>query len=558
MWLCKYKHIWIAVLNRILTPQTQRSAMALQALNGFDDESQNQNDGNGHVSKSGSSNPSKESIIRIFEEQMKSSDPEVRLNFIKALLSGTISYAPKQITDYALSRMLFISAYHSDVKATQELLANGVNVNELDIEQGMTALALAMNHADHDYIAFLLSKGADLFAKMGGKDTVFEWIMYEVSDTTLQCILENAPTICSDLMKNPEIFDSCIEDGRPSNIALLLHHFKQQGVIVNINPKILMHFANHADAEVVRKLCALGFDIDIFDESTVNALYLAIKTGNSDMVSELISKGILTPDHRRGEVALHYAISSERIDIIQKLIALGIDVNASNETGAYPLLLAAETGNPLLFDIIMEQAPELGNHDLDELIDAMNFMMKILHPEIIDTRDAKNPTVLNQKGIDYDSQIDSQMLANISYEDCLSVMRDFLQMEYVAEQCIYAIQKHGKIDINQKSEDYGSLLHFAASKNLIYAIRVLLKLGADINSMNGKYAETPLMTAINHKQKEAAMLLIELGADCELEGKFKTLPLLEAVERFDMDHRVVIELLRAGAHDHGLIFVADN
>jgi hypothetical protein len=221
-------------------------------------------------------------------------------------------------------------------------------------------------------------------------------------------------------------------------------------------------------------------------------------------------------------------------------------------------LLAAETGNPLLFDIIMEQAPELGNHDLDELIDAMNFMMKILHPEIIDTRDAKNPTVLNQKGIDYDSQIDSQMLANISHEDCLSLMRDFLQMEYVAEQCIYAIQKHGKIDINQKSEDYGSLLHFAASKNLIYAIRVLLKLGADINSMNGKYAETPLMTAINHKQKEAAMLLIELGADCELEGEFKTLPLLEAVERFDMDHRVVIELLRAGAHDHGLIFVADN
>jgi hypothetical protein len=54
------------------------------------------------------------------------------------------------------------------------------------------------------------------------------------------------------------------------------------------------------------------------------------------------------------------------------------------------------------------------------------------------------------------------------------------------------------------------------------------------------------------------MLLIELGADCELESEFKTLPLLEAVERFDMDHRVVIELLRAGAHDHGLIFVADN
>jgi ankyrin repeat protein len=532
--------------------------MALQALNGFEDESSYRNEGKGNVSKYSSSYPSKESIMHIFEEQMKSNDAEVRLNFIRELLSGSISYAPKQMTDYALSRMLFVSAYHSDMNATEELLENGVNINELDIEKGMTALALAMNHANHDYITYLLGKGANLFATMGDKETVFEWIMYEVSDITLQCILDNSPTICTDLMNNPEIFDSCIEDGRPSNIALLLNHFKQQGVFVNVNPNILLQLAYHVDAEVLRKLFAMGFDIDIFEESAVNALYLAIKTGNSDMVSVLIEKGILTPDQGRGEMALHYAISSERVEVIQHLISLGIDVNTYTETGAYPLLLAAETGNSKLFDIIMEQGPELINHDLDELIDAMNFMMKILHPEIIDLRDAKNPVLLNQKGIDCDSQIDSQMLTNISHEDCLYLIKDMLQMEYVAEQCIYAIKEHGRIDINQKSDETGSLLHFAASKNLIYAIRVLLNLGGDINSKNGKNAETPLMTAINHKHKEASMLLIELGADCELEDEFRSLPLIEAIQRFDIDHRVVIELLRAGVHDHGLNFVADN
>jgi hypothetical protein len=54
------------------------------------------------------------------------------------------------------------------------------------------------------------------------------------------------------------------------------------------------------------------------------------------------------------------------------------------------------------------------------------------------------------------------------------------------------------------------------------------------------------------------MLLIELGADCEVPDNFGTDPLLEAVSAFDLNHRVVVELLRAGVDDHGLIFVADN
>lgn len=532
--------------------------MALQSLNGFDNGSQNGNIGSNDVSATDSKKASQESVIRIFEEQMKSDDSEVRLNFIKTLLSGTITYAPRQIIEYALSRMLFVSAYHSDIKATQELLENGVDVNEPDLEKGMTALALAMLHQDHDYIAYLLSKGADLFAKLGGIDTVLVWIMQEAKVDTLQCILDNSPTICSDLIRKPDVFDTCIQDGRPANIALLLNHFKKQGVMVNLNPEILIHVANHANAEVLHRLCDLGFDIDIFDENTVQAFYLAIKTGNSDMVNAMIEKGILIPDLGRGEKALHYAIDSERADIMYQLFALDIDVNALTETGEYPLLLAAQTENPLIFGMVMEQNPNLNGIDLNELIDSMNIVMKIHFPEIIDKRDAEYPSELQQKGIDYDSVCKPEIIEGLNQDDCFNLIKGLLQLEYVPENCIDMIAVHGKIDINAKADETGSLLHFAASKNLVYAIRVLLKLGANINAKNGCMSGTPLLTAINKQNKESAMLLIDLGADCELADECESTPLMEAIISFDIEHRVVIELLRAGVDDHGLIFAVDN
>lgn len=532
--------------------------MALQALSGFDDESQKGNVGNSDVSENDSKNASMEDIIRKFEEQMNSDDSEVRLNFIRTLLSGSINYAPQQIIQYAMSRMLFVSAYHSDLQATKELLENGMDVNEPDIEKGMPALALAMVHQDQEYVTYLLSQGANLFATMDGTETVLEWIMQEVEVGLFQTILDHSPTICTDLLQNLHVFDICIEDGKPANIALLINHFKKQGVMVQVNPRILMHVANHADAEVLKRLCSLGFEIDIDDENTVNAFNQAIKTGNSDMVNTLIDVGVLIPDSNRGERALHQAIISERADIIHQLFQMDIDVNALTETGDYPLLLAAETGNPVIFGMIMEQNPDWQNHDLDELIDAMSLVMKMHFPEIIDKRDAEYPSEMTQKGIDVDTTCNPKLASELDKYECYRLIKDLLHMEYVPVQCIQTLLEESKIDINEKADEAGSLLHFAASKNLIYAIQVLLELGADINVTNGAISETPLMTAINNRQKESAMLLIRLGADCELTDEFENTPLMEAITSFDMEHRVVIELLRAGVDYQGLLFAADN
>ena len=532
--------------------------MALQSLSGFGDESKHENKGSDKASWNDTRNPSVESIIRIFEEQLKSEDPSVRINFIRTLLSGQVTYAPMQIVQYALCRALLISAYHSDMDATRILLENGVNVNELDIEKGMTPLTLAMLHEQHDYISYLLWNGADLFTSLGDKYTALEWIMQEVSGETFECILDNSPSICKDLMQKPKVFDACIEDGKPSNIILLLNRFKREGIIVNVSPSILLHVANHADTEVIHKLNALGFQIDICDECTVQAFNLAISSGNRDMVNLLIGHGILLPSITCGEKALHIAIKYEQEDIVETLIKLKVNVNGMTETGVHPLMLAAENGNTNIFRMIMDQKPDLVGQDLNELLEAMNFSMMIQYPEIIDKRNAENLVCLNQKGIDFDSKYENISTIQFDTNDLSQIIKDLLQLEYVPEDCIYSIVKKGKVDLNATLDTHGTFLHYAAANNLVYAIRVLLKLGADINVQNGDMSSTPLLTAIQNGNKESAMLLIELGADCEMVDEYENTPLMEAIISFGMEHRVVIELLRAGVHDHGLVFVADN
>jgi ankyrin repeat protein len=76
--------------------------------------------------------------------------------------------------------------------------------------------------------------------------------------------------------------------------------------------------------------------------------------------------------------------------------------------------------------------------------------------------------------------------------------------------------------------------------------------------LNESCERTPLLVAIAQRCKDAALTLIEAGADCELADEFQITPMLEAVETLGMEHRVVVALLRAGADDHGLIFISEQ
>jgi len=70
-------------------------------------------------------------------------------------------------------------------------------------------------------------------------------------------------------------------------------------------------------------------------------------------------------------------------------------------------------------------------------------------------------------------------------------------------------------DVNAREDGNWTPLHFAANKNKVDTVRILLDAGAEVDAVNNK-GETPLLLSVSHNDPEAPAvikLLREHGAD---------------------------------------------
>lgn len=75
------------------------------------------------------------------------------------------------------------------------------------------------------------------------------------------------------------------------------------------------------------------------------AVVLAANNKNTTMVNTLLDKGYSPKQSDfEGNQALHHAVVMKDVALVNKLIGLGVDVNAKNNKGLTPLILAAQTG----------------------------------------------------------------------------------------------------------------------------------------------------------------------------------------------------------------------
>ncbi|MDR2372265.1 MAG: ankyrin repeat domain-containing protein [Puniceicoccales bacterium] len=109
----------------------------------------------------------------------------------------------------------------------------------------------------------------------------------------------------------------------------------------------LLHFAAEVRCglEIVRFLLDHGADINALDADGYNALRYAIHRGNIATVQLLIKRGIDTRIIVDGQTMLHLAMTTlldPSPEIVQLLIAVGVDCNVRNNNGKTPLDLAIE------------------------------------------------------------------------------------------------------------------------------------------------------------------------------------------------------------------------
>jgi ankyrin repeat protein len=146
--------------------------------------------------------------------------------------------------------------------------------------------------------------------------------------------------------------------GNLENVRILIEHGANVNQLGASKASPLFYASYGGYDEIVGILLKNGATVDVLTENRRTPLMIAMKNGNKYVVEDLLNAGA-DPDRKDsdGNTALLYAcglpISSDnptantnvKNEIILLLIAKGCDVNASNNDGFTPLMVASREGN---------------------------------------------------------------------------------------------------------------------------------------------------------------------------------------------------------------------
>ena len=226
-----------------------------------------------------------------------------------ALAKGDEKSAHYLMDMEADTRNVFLRAYRKeDMKVLDWLIANGADVNVL-LPQGYTPLTEALYNGQFERMVWWIERGADVNF-CGG----------------------NGPLI----------------------------KFK------GWSPLMLAVFSERYDAAAYLLGCS---DIDVNKQSAtgINAGILAAQKGALQILVKILS---LDGDRRArthdGNNLLHYAVESGNVDLISfVLVECGLDIDAQNNLGWSPLMLACSLGSPETVDLLLQNGanPALGSKE---------------------------------------------------------------------------------------------------------------------------------------------------------------------------------------------------
>jgi ankyrin len=235
---------------------------------------------------------------------------------------------------------LMFAAREGDLDSARLFVAAGADVNAIGGD-GKDVLGLAIFNGSYELASFLIDNHAQVNHADAQRFTPLFWAVDRRN------------------METPPNFPWMVTTDPLPLIKKLLDAGANPNAIVNNTPRArmrdgsprivfgtaLMRAAFSGDVELVKLLLSRGADAHIVSRDNETSLMAACGTG-------------FINGYSKGRSA------AERLEVVKLLVQLGEDVNAADNYGITPLMVAANLGELPIVEYLMDQGADLAAHDL--------------------------------------------------------------------------------------------------------------------------------------------------------------------------------------------------
>ncbi|KAG9523800.1 hypothetical protein KCV07_g2338, partial [Aureobasidium melanogenum] len=278
-----------------------------------------------------------------------------------------------------------------------------------------------------------------------------------------------------------------------------------------------------------------GYHVSKAEDSEISrfALQLLSLESNTEAMAQMMWHDGPNWDAERGATGLHLAAHHGLVNATSQLLASGADVDARDCLGTTPLMYAAAAGHSKIVEILLHSGAEPAAI-CDRGATALHRACYNEHAEVVrQLVESPKDTTVNA----LDERCSGQSALILAIEAIPAILRLILtRKDLLVNQLV-------------SNPERATVLYLAASRGQIEMVEVILKhLDIEVNALT-KSRETALFATVRHGYNDILEVLLQYGADTEIQDWHGGTVLLRAVD-FDtlacvrtlVDHHVKCDL----------------
>ncbi|XP_067656470.1 serine/threonine-protein phosphatase 6 regulatory ankyrin repeat subunit B-like [Haliotis asinina] len=399
-----------------------------------------------------------------------------------------------------VDNQLHAACCEGDMCQVRTILAEGkVNINSRTGKYKRTPVMVAANEGHGNVFDFLVKKGCDLshvdtrgnsilhVACNGGDIATIRYVLSQSNvDVNGRNRNKRTPLMNAAYFGHKKAFELLVERG--GNVSL-----------TDANGDNILHRACYGGRldMMTYVLSHTKLDINSRGQYGRTPLMLAAKSGHKRMFELLMDKGgdvSLRDDH--SDNILHVVCYRGNVEMVKYILAhTKLDVNSKGYYGRTPLMVAANEGHKIAFELLVERGGDIS------IIDVLGN--NIIHLACNGGDIESVRYILSQSNVD----------VNRRRRDKRTPL---MNAAYNGHKKMFALIVERGGDVSLKDAGGDNILHRACyGGHLDMMTYVLSHIKLDINS-RGRFGRTPMMAAAYSGHEELVEVLMERGGDVSL------------------------------------------